>query len=72
MEPENWDGKPDYDDNDECPSCGGEGFLYSCLDGQCVEAEYGCDECERPCPICNKALILPTFTFTPTPPKGEA
>lgn len=43
----------DYDDGD-CWNCGGEGFVYSCFDGFCLNAEEGCDDCARPCEVCNR------------------
>lgn len=43
----------DYDDDpDDCYQCGGEGFVWDCFDGFCVNAEDGCDDCTRPCPEC--------------------
>lgn len=45
---------PDYEDYDddpgECWNCGGEGFVWDCFDGFCVNAEDGCEDCTRPCP----------------------
>lgn len=41
----------DYPD-DECPNCGGAGFVYDCIDGFCEDAESGCDLCERACDWC--------------------
>ena len=35
--------------DDECPICGGEGFVFECFDGFCEDADIGCDDCERPC-----------------------
>lgn len=40
---------PDYDDDDGCPICGGEGFIFDCFDGCCEDADVGCDDCTRPC-----------------------
>lgn len=37
------------DDDDECPNCGGEGFVFNCFDGCCEDSEIGCDDCTRPC-----------------------
>lgn len=37
---------------DECWHCGGEGETYDCIDGCCVDAEFGCPDCARPCPEC--------------------
>ena len=47
----------DYDepgDDVECWRCGGEGFVFECLDGFCEDAEVGCDDCTRPCPECRR------------------
>jgi hypothetical protein len=38
--------------DDECPCCGGEGFIFDCFDGFCADADMGCDDCTRPCPEC--------------------
>lgn len=38
---------------DECPICGGEGFVFDCFDGCCLDADVGCDDCTRPCE-CNR------------------
>lgn len=40
------------DDEDGCWNCGGDGYLYDCVDGFCEDAEYGCDDCARRCEIC--------------------
>ena len=40
------------DDDNECPQCGGEGFVFQCFDGFCEDADVGCDDCTRPCPEC--------------------
>lgn len=37
------------DDDAECPLCGGEGNTYECFDGCCEDAEWGCEDCIRPC-----------------------
>jgi len=37
---------------EECWHCGGEGATYDCIDGCCVDAESGCEDCERPCIEC--------------------
>lgn len=39
----------DLDDDDGCPNCGGEGFVFDCFDGCCECADEGCDDCIRPC-----------------------
>ena len=45
----------DHDDNRDCYQCGGEGFVWDCFDGFCVNAEDGCDDCTRPCPECARS-----------------
>ena len=47
-----WD---DADDDRDCYLCGGEGFVWDCFDGFCVNAEDGCEDCTRPCPECARA-----------------
>jgi hypothetical protein len=46
----------DYDDpnpSDGCPNCGGDGFVYLCMDEiGCIDPEEGCDLCERRCDWC--------------------
>jgi hypothetical protein len=37
---------------EECWNCGGEGATFDCIDGCCVDAESGCEDCERPCIEC--------------------
>lgn len=52
--------QPDFDDDNECWNCGGEGVIYMCEDEiGCVDPESGCDLCERRCDVC-------------TPRKGQA
>lgn len=41
----------DYED--ECWNCGGEGYVHDCIDGFCLDAEYGCDLCTYRCDVCN-------------------
>ncbi len=41
-------------ENDGCPCCGGEGFIFDCFDGFCLDADIGCDDCTRRCPECNR------------------
>jgi hypothetical protein len=51
----------EYDEPDDpwdCYQCGGEGFVWSCVDGFCVDAEEGCDDCTRPCPECARRKRL--------------
>lgn len=38
--------------NEECGNCGGEGVTYDCIDGQCLDAEIGCDLCASKCDYC--------------------
>lgn len=40
-------------ENEECANCGGEGVIYDCIDGQCLDAESGCDLCASRCDFCN-------------------
>lgn len=35
-------------DGEECWHCGGDGVTYDCIDGCCVDAEAGCEDCARP------------------------
>jgi hypothetical protein len=58
---------PEYDDDftDECGNCGGEGYVYNCIDGCCVNAEDGCELCAARCDWCNPRRA-------PTDNKGEA
>jgi hypothetical protein len=44
----------DIDDGEECGNCGGEGYVYDCFDGFCMDAESGCDDCARRCDWCNR------------------
>lgn len=39
-------------DDEECPTCSGDGFIFDCFDGFCVDAEIGCEECTSVCPDC--------------------
>lgn len=46
----------DYDDDPGvCHECGGEGYVWDCFDGLCVNAEDGCMACTRRCPECVRA-----------------
>lgn len=38
--------------DEECWHCGGEGYTYDCVDGCCVDAESGCEDCARRCVEC--------------------
>lgn len=50
------DASYDYDPDDYCPNCCGEGVVYSCFEEwACVDPESGCDECERRCDWCKSA-----------------
>jgi hypothetical protein len=53
----------DYDDDyeDECWNCGGDGYVSSChTEYECVDPEYGCDQCTRRCDVCNPAKKVAT------------
>ncbi len=40
--------------DDECWNCGGEGYIYNCIEEYaCVDPESGCDLCMRRCDVCN-------------------
>lgn len=39
-------------DDDDCWNCGGEGYVYDCFDGLCLNAEDGCADCMRRCDVC--------------------
>lgn len=48
----------EYDDC--CQRCGDEGFIFDCFDGFCADADFGCDDCTKPCPDCGiKTRPLP-------------
>lgn len=53
-EPPDWF---DYAADLECSRCGGEGFVFECLDGCCLDADVGCDICTRPCPECRRRAL---------------
>jgi hypothetical protein len=38
--------------DEECPECGGEGYIADCFDGLCSNAEWGCEDCMRRCVEC--------------------
>ena len=42
----------EFDIDEYCPNCGGEGAIYDCIDGFCFDAESGCDLCEHTCDWC--------------------
>ncbi len=44
----------DYDDYSDCWQCGGEGFIFDCFDGFCLDAEIGCDMCTKRCDVCSQ------------------
>ena len=51
----------DYDEDEDCPNCGGTGLIYCCFEEfACLDPENGCDDCERRCDWCS------------TPPKKQA
>lgn len=39
--------------DDDCGNCGGTGFLHDCIDGQCLDAEIGCELCATKCDYCS-------------------
>lgn len=41
------------DPGEDCGNCGGEGYVFDCIDGCCEDAEVGCDLCTRRCDWCN-------------------
>ena len=44
----------DHLDDETCPNCGGEGYVYDCFEEYaCVDPESGCDLCMRRCDWCN-------------------
>jgi hypothetical protein len=47
----------DFDDDEdaECPNCFGEGVIYDCVDGFCVDWLDGCSLCARSCDWCRPA-----------------
>lgn len=49
----------DYDDDEPCWDCGGDGCVSSChSEYACVNAEDGCDECTRTCSVCKGKGVL--------------
>lgn len=56
-------GDDEYDDPydyGECGNCGGEGYVYHCIDGCCADAEEGCELCARRCDWCNPPKRKPS------------
>jgi hypothetical protein len=53
--------KPDYADGEyeHCWNCGGEGYTWECIDGSCLDADIGCELCERRCSVCTPAHASP-------------
>lgn len=55
LSPEIYDDQ-DYDQDDECPDCGGEGGYPRCMEDCCphIYGEEGCDDpaCWRVCSTC--------------------
>lgn len=50
----------DFDYDDSCPNCGGEGVIYCCMDEiGCIDPEGGCDMCERRCDWCQPKRRAP-------------
>lgn len=50
----------DFDMDDSCPNCGGEGIVYCCFEEwACVDPEGGCDLCERRCGWCRPHRTIP-------------
>jgi len=50
----------DYDDygDGECWYCGGDGFVFECFDGFCLDADVGCDDCTRECLECRRRAAV--------------
>ena len=43
-----------FDYEEECWNCGGEGYVYNCVDEiGCVDPEGGCDFCMHRCDVCS-------------------
>ena len=48
-----------YEEDDDCPNCGGSGIIYSCwTEYACVDPENGCEECARRCDWCSPRAAL--------------
>lgn len=48
-----------YDEpEEECWDCGGDGYVFDCLDGCCADADAGCDLCTRRCEVCRGKGVL--------------
>jgi len=46
----------DFETEDQCPNCGGEGVVYCCFEEfACIDPESGCEYCERRCDWCRPA-----------------
>jgi hypothetical protein len=41
-------------DGEECPTCGGDGVVFDCFDGFCLDAEVGCEDCTQVCAECKR------------------
>jgi hypothetical protein len=39
---------------EECPTCGGDGVVFECFDGFCLDAEVGCEDCTSDCAECRR------------------
>ena len=56
----------DFEPDDYCPNCGGEGVVYMCVsEYACVDPEGGCDLCERRCDWCRPRRTLSQEVKTP-------
>lgn len=54
MMPPDEDHLNDCVDDGDCWQCGGEGWIANCFEEfACLDPEGGCDDCLRPCDICN-------------------
>jgi hypothetical protein len=48
----------DFDMEEDCPNCGGEGVIYMCVsEYACIDPESGCELCERRCDWCRPTLL---------------
>ena len=61
-----------YDGEDtDCWNCGGEGYVFDCIDGFCLDAEIGCDLCTRRCDVCNRRPTEAPATAAASLPDNE-
>lgn len=56
-----------HEPTEDCWDCGGDGFVFDCFDGQCTDAEIGCDDCTRACSICRGKGALSVAPVPPCP-----